>query len=83
MTHSWFFWWMIFMVLFLMTPIGYGWGYRGWGVPYPRYIQRRRGKRAADIGRDKTFNHLSWSWGGDVIWLALIIGLVWVTLALW
>jgi hypothetical protein len=50
MNASWMLW-MIFILLFLVSPIGYGWGYRKWGPPYPRYIQRRRGIRAASCGR--------------------------------
>jgi hypothetical protein len=46
MSMSWLLW-MAFMFLFLVPPIGYGWGYRKWGPPYPRYVQRRRGARAA------------------------------------
>jgi hypothetical protein len=42
--------WMIFLIMFLVTPIGYGRGYRGWGMPYPRYIQRRRASRAVASG---------------------------------
>jgi hypothetical protein len=29
MIGSWWFLWMAFMFIFLLTPIGYGWGYRG------------------------------------------------------
>jgi hypothetical protein len=50
MTSSWWFIWLVVMFLFLAPPIGYGWGYRGWGAPYPRYIQRRRGQQAAAAG---------------------------------
>ena len=38
-------WWLLWMgvMFFFLLSDGYGWGYRGWGPPYPRYIQRRRG----------------------------------------
>ena len=76
--------WMIFMFLFLVPPIGYGWGYRGWGPPYPRYIQRRRGEQAAATGGPATsFDHHSWGYGGDVLWLGLLIGVLWACSTLW
>ena len=83
MMLSWWWLWMLFMFLFLASPIGYGWGYRGWGVPYPRYIQRRRGERAATTGGATTFNHQSWGWGGDFVWMVLLIGVMWACAALW
>ena len=84
MMNSWLLWWILFMVLFFATPIGYGWGYRRWGAPYPRYIQRRRGLKAAADGNSATFNHESWRWGGDLVWGAFLIGIVWFALVfLW
>jgi hypothetical protein len=77
MMNSWFVWWILFMVLFFATPIGYGWGYRRWGAPYPRYIQRRRVLRATADGNSTTFNHESWRWGGDMVWLAFLVGIIW------
>ena len=50
MMSSWWLIWMIFMFLFLIPPLGYGWGYRGWGPPYPRYVQRRRSEHLAASG---------------------------------
>ena len=70
-------WWlMIFVFLFLIPPIGYGWGYRGWGPPLPRYIQRRRGQAAA-AGGPATFDHHAWGWGGDIVWMAALACVVW------
>jgi hypothetical protein len=37
MIGSWWFLWTVFLFLFLVPPIGYGWGYRGWG-PHTRGI---------------------------------------------
>ena len=34
MNASWLLW-MIFIFLFLVSPIGYGWGYRQGGPAYP------------------------------------------------
>jgi hypothetical protein len=39
--------WIVGTFLFVVPTLGYGWGYRGWGPPYPRYIQRRRAQQAA------------------------------------
>jgi hypothetical protein len=75
--NSWFVWWILFMVIFFATPLGYGWGYRRWGAPYPRYIQRRRVLRATSDGNSPTFNHESWRWGGDLVWLAFVVGIIW------
>ncbi len=31
MASSWWWKWMVVMGVLLVTPMGYGWGYRGWG----------------------------------------------------
>ena len=80
MIGSWWFVWMLFMFLLLVPPMGYGWGYRGWGPPYPRYIQRRRGQQAAATGASASFDHHAWGWGGDFIWGVFIIGMLWAIL---
>jgi hypothetical protein len=84
MSMSWLLW-MAFMFLFLVPPIGYGWGYRKWGPPYPRYVQRRRGARAATASDFATFNinHRAWGWGGDFVWMVLFIGVLWAVVTLW
>ncbi len=69
--------------LFWMMPLGYGWGYRGWGPPYPRYYQRQRGERAAAAGGPTTLDHHAWGWGGDVLWGALLVGALWAITLLW
>jgi hypothetical protein len=83
MMSGWLVLWTVFMILFLATPVGYGWGYRGWGPPYPRYVQRRRGQLAAGTGAPATFDHQSWGWGGDFVWIMLFVGLFWAVSALW
>lgn len=81
---SWWFLWLAFMFIFLVPPIGYGWAYRGWGPPYPSYMQRRRGDRAAVAGGGTTqFNHQSWGWGGDVLWFVIIFWMIWAVSAFW
>ncbi len=83
MLSSWWFWWMLFMFFLLITPVSYGWGYRGWGPPYPSYFQRQRHLSYASRGAAGDFNHYSWGWGGDLVWVILFFGAVWVTTALW
>jgi hypothetical protein len=83
MISTWWFLWMVVMFLFLVPPIGYGWGYRGWGPPYPRYIQRRRGEQAATMGGPMAFNHHSWGWGGDLVWMVLLCGVFWAAWGIW
>jgi hypothetical protein len=80
--NSWWFLWVVFMFMFLVPPLGYGWGYRGWGAPYPRYIQRRRGPSVPADGAG-TPPHLAWGWGGDFVWMILSVGMMWMVLALW
>jgi hypothetical protein len=82
MSGSWWIVWMVFMFLFLLPPVGYGWGYRGWGPPYPRYLQRHRSQQAAASGLSGPFRHESWGWGGDFVWTMLIIGAVWFMIAM-
>jgi len=83
MMSSWWVWWMIVMFFLLVTPVGYGWGYRGWGPPYPSYFQRQRDLQASSAGASGAFNHYSWGWGGDFVWLILFVGIFWVATAMW
>ena len=79
----WMWLWMACMLLFFITPVGYGF-YRGWGPPYPRYLQRRRAERAVAAGGAGTFNHVSWGFGGDLMWMVLLVGSLWLFLGfLW
>ena len=69
--------WLLFMFVFIVSPMSYGWGCRRWGPPYPRYVQRRRSERGArDVG-SVPFDHHAWGWGGDVIWIILIFWIFW------
>lgn len=74
--------WMAFMFIFLLSPVGYGWGYRRWGPPYPTYIQRRRGQRAVAAGGTATV-HQSWGMAGDVVWIVFFVSVLWAVTALW
>lgn len=74
--------WMIVIFVFIVPPIGYGWGYRGWGPPLPRYVQRRRGHNA-QFGGKADFDHEAWGWGGDFLWILAIAGVLWFFTSLW
>lgn len=67
--------WLIFMLMFLVAPLGYGWGYRGWGMAYPSYVQRRRALRVG--GDPSQRDHLAWGRSGDLVWLGLFIAFIW------
>ena len=82
LSYSWLLW-MGFMLFFLAGPVGYGWGYRGWGAPYPTYIQRRRGEQAVAVTGSPTFNHHAWGWGGDFIWIVAFVAVFWAVAAFW
>lgn len=58
-------------------------GYRRWGPPYPRYLQRRRSERAAPGGGNASFDHHAWGWGGDFVWIMLFVWIFWFVAALW
>ena len=79
MTFSFWWVWLLFMFIFLMPPIGYGWGYRGWGPPVPRYLQRRRGVNAKASGVATNVDHHAWGIGGDVLWAMMF---AWMLLAI-
>jgi hypothetical protein len=82
MTNTLWFLWMGFMFLFLISPVGYGWSYRGWGPPLPRYIQRRRAVRASFTDVAAANRHQAWGWGGDFIWVVLLVGGSWAAAGL-
>ena len=77
---TWWFW-VAFLFLFIVPPLGYGWGYRGWGMPYPSYVQRRRSEAAT--AQSATFDHYAWGWGGDFVWMVLLAGMVWGLAHIW
>lgn len=69
--------WLAFLFLCLLGPLGYGWGYRRWGMPYPRYIQQRRHDRYVSESVASTRDHRAWGRGGDFIWLAFVFWTIW------
>ena len=68
--------WMGFMVLFLVAPMSYGWAYRGWGPPFPRFVQRQRVASGLPFAGRAPHHHCSWGVGGDLIWVALMIAMI-------
>jgi hypothetical protein len=83
MLGSWWLLWIVFMLVFTAALAGYGWGFRGWGPPYPSYVQRRRGQRAAAAGSSPGFDHAAWGMGGDLVWIVMCVGLLWALAVLW
>jgi len=83
MFFAWWWVWMIVIFALCLGPVGYGWGYRGWGPPYPSYIQRRRHERAVAGGAPTSFNHYSWGWGADLIWVLFVVAIIWAAAAFW
>ena len=77
----WWILWLVFM-LFMLMPVGYGWGYRGWGPPVPTYIQRRRVQQAASSG-STGFNHAAWGWRGDLLWVFMAVEVFWLFWLVW
>jgi hypothetical protein len=77
----WWFWLVLTLVFFL--PVTYGWRYRGWGVPYPSYVQRRRMQLAASRGTGAGFNHKAWGWGGDLIWALMFADMIFFAALFW
>jgi hypothetical protein len=69
-------------MLFMLTPVGYGWGDRGWGPPVPTYIQRRRMQQAAASG-STWFNHAAWGGRGDFVWVFLVTEMFWLFWLVW
>jgi hypothetical protein len=76
-------WWLLWMVItfaLLVPSLVYGWGYRKWGPPYPRYIQRRR---AAAMSGPAMSDYQSWGWVGDFVWIVTLIALFWAGAVIW
>jgi hypothetical protein len=75
--------WAFVMCALLLAPMGYGWGYRGWGAPVPSYVQRRRQKAATASGIAINADYRAWGYVGDFIWVMLIIGTIWAMSFYW
>jgi hypothetical protein len=79
--YMWWFWAALMLVFVL--PVGYGWGYRGWGAPYPSYVQRRRMESAARTGTIASFDHRAWGRGGDFIWGVMFVDVLFIAVLFW
>lgn len=72
---------VVFMVL--APSVSYGWAYRGWGPPYPRFVQQRRRAYAEARGPNGPVNHQAWGRAGDFVWVGLFIGVLWAFSGIW
>lgn len=86
--YGWWWWWIGFIIVFILLPTGYGWGYRGWGPWY-----RRRGAKArvranrvrSPDGTDRLEpgDDGGWGWLGIMLWIALLIAIGWAMGLFW
>lgn len=84
MTRTWWFVWIVFMAIFVVPSLLYGWAYRGWGPPLPRTLQRRLGRLGSPVGAPAGFDdRLSWGWAGTLFWVGLLFGVALALRALW
>ena len=70
----WLWWWMVFVILLLAFPVGYGWGYRRWGLPYPSWTVAAREQRARSAA--------TWGFIADLVWVVFVIAVIWLIAAL-
>jgi hypothetical protein len=85
--NGWWWWWIAFVVIFFLIPLGYGWGWRGWG---PWYRNRRRGSLppgevppgpAPGDMRQGPPEETGWGRGAAFLWFILIIAIIWLVAA--
>lgn len=76
---GWWWWWLIFVIIFFFIPLGYGWGYRGWG---PWYRRRRRPPTVAPGTEPVPGDDTGWGCAGGLLWIILIIAIIWL-IAVW
>lgn len=82
--YGWWWWWVAFVVIFFAIPLGYGWGYRGWGPWYRRGhstgTPREEPPPGTPINTTDEYD-TGWGWGGIFLWLILIIAIAWLIAA--
>ena len=67
--YGWWWWWFAFIVLFFLLPLGYGWGYRGWGPWYQRSGRLPRERRIDASQLEPITDQTGWGWAGMVLWI--------------
>ena len=77
---GWWWWWLLFLVVFFLLPLGYGWGYRGWGPWYRRGTNTRISR--GTIPPDEPDLDRGWGWISSFIWVVLLIAIIWIIAAL-
>ena len=74
---GWWWAWLLFMIVLVALPAGYGWGYRGWGPPYPRDPRVRRGGAMLSPPPDEA-SDVGWGMAAVWLWIAFFLGVVWL-----
>ncbi len=76
---GWWWWWLAFVVIFFLIPLGYGWGYRGWGPWYRRRRHYTGGPGEGPMGRTGPGDEPDSGWGAlaIVLWFVLIVAAIW------
>jgi hypothetical protein len=75
---GWWWWWLAFVIFFFLLPLGYGWGYRGWGPWYRRSSSLRRRRVGGDpIEPVSQESDSGWGWLGIALWVVLILAIIW------
>ncbi|HZP87921.1 MAG TPA: hypothetical protein VFB54_13985 [Burkholderiales bacterium] len=77
-SYGWWWWWLLFLLIFFVLPLGYGWGYRGWGPWYRRRVIDSRNVPAGPTPEPTE----DWGWIAIFLWIILIIAIVWLIAAL-
>ncbi len=90
-SNGWWWWWIAFVVIFFLIPLGYGWGYRGWGPWYRRRHPSGIPRSAApppdiegdNLRRTPADNETESGWGAAAVflWLVLILAIIWLIAA--
>lgn len=70
----WFLLWVVFVVLLFALPLGYGWGYRRWGPPYPSWTAAAREQRARGMA--------TWGFIADLVWVVFLVAIIWLIIGL-
>jgi hypothetical protein len=74
----WWWWWILFIVIFFFLPLGYGWGYRGWGPWYRR-------RPPTDLANESVPPEVDtgWGWIAFFLWIVLILAIIWLVAGWW